>query len=99
MVELKNLAAQAMEQEANNEIYRYFTNRKEYQINKRFTAQQGEKVAGLFCLPESDGAKESVVAKRSDGPQKAIENAGRAFQRLMGRRFKIKNGVSLEDDA
>lgn len=65
--------------EAINEVLGAFDNRREYAFNKRFTAQLGEKVGGLFCLPESDKAAGNAVAKRSDGPQKAIENAGRAF--------------------
>jgi len=79
MVDLKSLAAEAMEQDSNNEVYKFMPNRPDYTFNKRFTSQVGTKASGLFCLPDSDGAKESVAAKRSDGPQKAIENAGRAF--------------------
>ena len=79
MVEMNNLAAKTLGREEDLAIHKAWLTRREYTFTKRFSAQKGTKAAGLFCLPPSDEKQGEVVAKRSDGPQKAIQNAGRAF--------------------
>ena len=71
--------SQTQEREEILAIHKAWLHRREYAFTKRFSAQKGTKVAGLFCLPPSDGEPEIHAAKRSDGPKKDIQNAGRSY--------------------
>jgi hypothetical protein len=54
MVETNVNSIDTSQREEDFKIHKFWDTRKEYNFNKRFTAQKGAKCKGLFCLPRSD---------------------------------------------